>query len=100
MIFGFAATTVVVGIAATVVKPCHRRFRGYGWQAKRDEIIYDLLSGVAIVPFGVIALSVFQPSLVEHVKDDPVLLAVAGIIGLIYVIADLIKKPPPPPSAN
>ena len=52
----------------------------------------DVLTGSVVVPFGMMALSVFSAPLYKHtLHASPGSAALAGVIGLCFVVAELRK---------
>lgn len=87
--------TILVGLAALMVKPIQRRFKGKKpcW-VSRDCII-DFLNGCALVPFFVLIMAVGSKAfLQEALNTNKVSLAISGMIGLIFVVKEIIMEPP------
>ena len=65
------------------------------WQNKKTTVgkfIMDVLTGSVVVPFGMMALSVFSAPLYKHtLHASPGSAALAGVIGLCFVVAELRK---------
>ena len=71
--------TIVVGISTTFISPCKRIFSGEKPLFIRDEVIFSLLNGTAIVPFFLMILSVFSSDVLhELVASSRISLAIGG----------------------
>lgn len=70
-----------------------------GWPSTR-EVVVDRLNGATLVPFFVLTICVFyDTALQELIKNEKSILSLAGLIGTIFVIAEIAKTFPPAPAA-
>jgi hypothetical protein len=60
----------------------------------------DVLAGVAIVPFLLILGSVFSDDLMREAMTDKVIVAIGGFIGLVCVLAELLRANDLPTAAH
>ena len=77
--------TLVVGIKALVQRHIYQE----PWPSLRVAIV-DFLNGSVIVPFVLMIGSVISPRLFQQLfLQNPVQIALAGLIGLIFVIGEI-----------
>jgi hypothetical protein len=88
---------VGVAIGATIIRPIRRKIAGHAFHFVMQEVLYDSLCALAIVPFVLIIGSVFSSELLkEALTYNSELMAVGGFWGLIAVLSDLFKRPEAP----
>jgi hypothetical protein len=88
---------VGIAIGSTIIRPVRRKLAGHGFHFVMQEVLYDSLSALAIVPFVLIVGSVFSSELLkEALTYNSDLMAVSGFWGLIAVLTDLFKRPERP----
>ena len=84
--------TVSVAGAVPFIMMAVRKIRKYRHCTSRDKFVTDLLNGVTITPFFMMLGSAFSEAVMkELVETNRVLIAVAGAIGVVAVIAELMK---------
>lgn len=91
------AATIALGLLIVVTKI------GFRWKWKKSPAIsvpacgVDFLNGTVVVPFGLMLASAFAPmfgqKVVAYLKSgSPVMTAIAGGIGLFFVIGELCRE--------
>jgi len=89
--------TIAVGIIVIFLRPIKRAFAGKQTCFTRRDCVADFLNGIAIVPFFVLVGSLASKGLMEEaLKNNKVALAAGGVIGLFFVIGELLSDTPPP----
>ncbi|MFT0532495.1 hypothetical protein ACMHYJ_06610 [Castellaniella hirudinis] len=88
------AATILAGVISTTIRPTRRFFRRRcdGFQGKcwnSQKTITDFLNGSTAVPFICLVLSAFYPGMAVIVMNNKATMAVAGAIGLIFVIGEI-----------
>lgn len=84
--------TLVVGIVVMVVRPTRRLFTKRRPCFSRLTAMVDFMNGVVIVPFGLLVVaSISKPMLEELIHTNRFFLAVAGVIGLIFVVGEVMN---------
>lgn len=81
--------TIGVGVLAALCRPVVRRFRGIKRCFRQADIGRDFLNGVTIVPFCMLIGSVASSQLLREVMAAKISMAIAGVIGLIFVLGEL-----------
>lgn len=80
-------TTFAVAVLACLIRPIRRLRRRLPPMPGFTTIAVDLLSGTAIVPFGLLIGSVFSTELLETtLRSDRLFLALGGSVGLMVVV--------------
>lgn len=98
---GADAATVAVGLALVAFNGLRRYRRGDRPWITRDLSTGDLLNGVTLVPFCLMAASAFSDAaLGELLRSDRVLLAAAGCVGAFFALGDLFRASGRPPGAD
>lgn len=89
------AATIIIGAFAITIRPCRRLWRrrtnglqGTCW--KSDKVITDFLNGSSTVPFICLVASPFYPSIVPIIMANKATMAIAGGIGLIAVMGEIL----------
>ena len=85
---GIDQATVIGAVAGSTVRVALRFFRGQRL-FRTQACIVDLLNGATAVPFLYLALAVFQESMYKDVVASKGLLAMAGLVGLIFCLGQL-----------
>lgn len=87
--------TVIVGLIIVAIKI------GWRFRTKQAPAIsvrpcaIDFLNGIVIVPFGMMVLGALMPSVMEHLHDSKVSIAIAGVIGLFFVLGEIFSRAEP-----
>lgn len=89
------AATILAGAGSVFIRPTRRWLRkrcngynGHCWGSQK--VITDFLNGATAVPFACMAATVFYPGLAPIILANKATLAMAGAIGLIFVIGEII----------
>jgi len=89
------AATIVAGSLAVFVRPVrrlvrkqYRTFTGPCWQSQK--VIADFINGASAVPFALLATSALHPHIAPILATHTVTMAVAGAIGLIFVVGEIL----------
>jgi hypothetical protein len=87
------ALTVLGGFVTVIVGIIIRYRRGHKPCISRGRCSSDLLNGTTLVPFFVIALSVFSDTLLQAlIKEGTAFLSTAGAIGGFFVLGEIVKS--------
>ena len=84
------AITVACGLAVGISKWGIRWWLGK--KSPAGKIIMDVLTGSVLIPFGMMVVGVFSAPLYSYtLHSSPGSAALAGLIGLVFVVAELRK---------
>jgi hypothetical protein len=89
---GVDAITIVIAILATGLTSAARWLRGVKPIISRRRITNDLLNGSVIYPFVLLVVSVGNINVFNYLKDSRVSLALAGLVGIIFVVGELMAS--------
>ena len=82
----------IIAILATVLTSVARWLRAVNPIISRRRITNDLLNGSVIYPFVLLVVSVGNTNVFNYLKDSRVSLALAGLVGIIFVIGELVAS--------
>ncbi len=93
MIFGMDGNaidmaTMTIGALSIFIRPCRS-----GWD--RQKAVTDFLNGAAIIPFAIMVGTTFWTSLIDEVMKSKISLGLAGFVGLLFVIAEVLNAGKP-----
>lgn len=93
------AWTVVVGLGCVIL-----RWFKQGLSIRKDECVVSFLNGATMVPFFVLAISVFSPTMLNLAMTAKGATALAGCVGIFFVLGETLspkdlRKPTPKVSA-
>jgi len=88
--YGVDPVTIVIAITAAIATLTVRYFRNVKPAATRRRIANDFLNGSVIFPFLLLVFSVFSNRTFEYIKDSKLAVALAGGVGITFVIGELI----------
>ncbi|GFM68902.1 MULTISPECIES: hypothetical protein [Pseudomonas syringae group] len=80
------AWTVVVGLFCVVL-----RWFMQGRSIRKDECVVSFLNGATMVPFFVLAVSVFSPALLDLALAAKGPTALAGCVGIFFVLGETLS---------
>lgn len=80
------AWTVVVGLGCVIL-----RWIMQGLSIRKDECVISFLNGATMVPFFVLAISVFSPSMLNLALAAKGATALAGCVGIFFVLGETIS---------
>src|ERR1019366_5918654 len=90
------ALTMLGGFATVILNIMIRYRRGHKPCISRGKCTSDLLNGTTLVPFFVIAVSVFSDTLLmDLIKNGTAFLSTAGAIGGFFVLGEILKGESP-----
>lgn len=88
--------TVVIALLAILIRPARNLLRGLPAQVSYRDAVVDFLNGTAIVPFLLLVGSVFSKQILEEaLKTNKLALAYGGVIGLLFIVRELLKPNTP-----
>lgn len=88
--FGVDPVTIFVAILASSFTLTVRYFRDVKPIATRRRVINDFLNGSVIYPFLLLIVSVASTRVFDYIKDAKLAIALAGTVGVIFVIGELV----------
>jgi hypothetical protein len=89
---GVDGWTILVGILVAGANIPARHFRGHKPVFSKGRCAGDLLNGITLVPFAMMVGAVFSKALLNDlIQSNMVLMAVAGAIGMIFVVGEIMK---------
>lgn len=94
LIDGHAVDIWTLGIAFVVmmIRPVRRMCTGRKPYFTRLAAMVDFMNGVVIIPFLLLIFAAISQTLLEEViKTNKIFLAVAGVIGLIFVLGEVMS---------
>lgn len=92
--------TIVCGLAAMLVKPIKRRWQGRKPCFTQRDLIVDFLNGATVPAFLLLVGSVVSSKILEEaLKTAKTSMALAGVMGLIFIIREIITDAPTTPTA-
>lgn len=98
---GLNNLTVAAAILCIFIRPLRMKLRKCVNCWSREKVIFDFFNGLSLVPFAAMPLSLLENGIMTNVQNNHVVLASAGIVGLIFVGTELIKagdgRDPAPP---
>lgn len=80
------AWTVVVGLGCVAL-----RWVKQGLSIQKDECVVSFLNGATMVPFFVLAISVFSPEMLTLALTAKGATALAGCVGIFFVLGETIS---------
>ena len=80
--------TIVCGLLAVLIRPWRIKQLTGKWSWDRGKSVLDFLNGASLVPFAVMAMSAFWTKLLQEVIQAKASLALAGTIGLLFLIGE------------
>ena len=84
--------TIAVGIFVAGTNIPIRHFRGHRPILSKGRCVTDLLNGITLVPFAMMVGAVFSKAVLNDlIQSNMVLMAVAGAIGMIFIIGEILK---------
>ena len=84
--------TLFVATAAAFIRPIRRKLTSSALKSDRKELGADFLNGTALVPFFVMVMAVLSSDIMKMaMAGDRLFLGVGGVLGLIFVLAELWK---------
>jgi len=95
------AVTIVIAIFCAAITSAVRMYRFIS--TDRRKIIVDLLNGSVLYPFFLLIISVGNEDIFKYVGNSKLSVALAGIVGIVFVAGELILSCSPdkaPPSAQ
>ena len=82
---------VVVGLLSILIRPIRKRYWNHSKCWAADKAIMDFLNGTATVPFLCLGVSPFYPALIPLVTSSQGAMAVAGVIGSIFIFGEILS---------
>jgi hypothetical protein len=89
------SVTIGIAIIASVVVGVVRWKRGLAPAITRRRLINDFLNGSVIYPFLLLVVSVPDSTVFAYLRDSRIALGLAGCVGLIFVVGELIASGSP-----
>jgi len=90
-----SAAAVIIGSVSALVRPTRRWVRkrsnaidGRCWQSQK--VALDFINGSTVVPFTCLVASAFYPGILPLVVANKATMAIAGAIGLIFVVGEIL----------
>lgn len=84
--------TIAVGAIVAISSPLRRYKNKIRPCFKREIVIIDFLNGVMLVPFSMMAFSVFSSVFMDELlKTAKITLAIGGLSGLFFVLGEILK---------
>lgn len=80
------AWTVVIGLFCVAL-----RWGKQGWDIRKDECVVSFLNGATMVPFFVLAVSVFSPTMLNLALTAKGATALAGCVGIFFVLGETLS---------
>ncbi len=80
------AWTVVVGLFCVAL-----RWFKQGLSIQKDECVVSFLNGATMVPFFVLAISVFSPAMLNLAMTAKGATALAGCVGIFFVLGETLS---------
>lgn len=87
--FGADAFTVVVAAMCVVLRCCQLAYKGKS--ITRDECSNALLNGASLFPFILIFFAAFSTKVFEAAAASKLSLALAGGVGFLFVMGEVLK---------
>lgn len=91
------AWTLAVALLVVVTKIAWRRWHRLPPYMSPKACGKDLLDGTVIVPFGLMVVAVFWSKMPQN---SALLNGIAGLIGLFFVLGEILTPPPRPPISS
>lgn len=80
------AWTVVIGLGFVIL-----RWFKQGMSIRKDECAVTFLNGATMVPFFILAVSVFSPKMLTIALGAKGSIALAGVVGIFFVLGETIS---------
>jgi hypothetical protein len=96
--WGIDSVTIIVALVAMILLACVRRWHGISPVFTRRRIINDFLHAGVIYPFVLLVVSVPDSGVFEYLKGSRLVVGLAGVVGVIFVVGELIASSSPPKS--
>lgn len=93
---GLTIATFIVGVACIFVRPLRMYFCKHTPCWRRDKAATDFFNGLSLVPFVAMPVSIIDSGLMSAVQSNELVLASAGVVGLIFVISEIVNIERPP----
>ena len=84
--------TICVGIVAVFVRPARRRVRKKLPLFATRECVIDFLNGAALVPFLLLAGSMFSSELLQEVLKAKFSMGLAGGVGSLFILGEIFSS--------
>jgi uncharacterized membrane protein (DUF373 family) len=99
------SVTIAIAIVAAALVAFVRYMRGIRPAVTRRRVINDFLNASVIYPFMLLVFSVASTHVFNYLKDSRIALGLAGGVGIIFVVGELIvaaspEKPQPAPEES
>jgi len=99
--FGVDQYTILAAIFGIFVRPLRRLIAGHRPCFDSHAAIFDAFNAGALIPFIYLIVSVFSKNtLDELLRSSKPSLGLAGIVGVIFVLTELISLPPRKPGSD
>lgn len=87
------AVTVGIGLAAVLVNVIIRAKTRLEPMVSLSRCGADFLNGCVVIPFSLLVFTPATPAITKYLHDAaPVTMPIAGVIGLFFIIAELLRS--------
>lgn len=86
------AVTIAVAFGVALCAPIVRRARGIRPAISGTQVTIDFLNGSVVFPFMLLIWSAFDGSVLGKLGDARISVALAGSVGLFFIIGELAKS--------